>query len=120
MENNVFINDDDVIEIQVSGDQTKHTVATMGEKIERCIQQLKLEAKPALLLDDVRTIQKVTTSGRSAVVELGKKLSYDKLAFLGRPGIMRLGANLIFRAIGKSGQMHYFEDRDKAIKWLKH
>lgn len=118
MENKVFMHGKIVV-IQVVGDQTEESVQTMGKEAEKIIDQLRQEKKQVLLLDDIRKVGKVTSRGGSAVVSLGKKLKYDKLAFLGNPGILRLGANLMFQAIGKGGRLSYFEDEVKAIKWLE-
>jgi hypothetical protein len=116
--NKVFLNQHDIIEIQVIGDQTYDTVTAMGEKAARFIEPLVRQGKPVLVLDDLRQMKKVTPEGRKQVVALAKKFSYDKLAMVGDSGILRLGSNLMFQAIGKGNKLRYFEDYDKALAWL--
>lgn len=119
MENTVAINDDDIIEIKVVGNQTVQTVTEMGKTTETLIGNFRRSAKPVLILDNLVEIGSVSPEARNLVVELGKKLDYDRLAFLGRSGILRFGSNLILQAMGRGDKLKYFDDRNKAIAWLK-
>ena len=118
MENKVLINDDDIIEIKVVGDQTVRSVAEMGKQTELLIGNFRRSSKPVVILDDLTAIGSVTPDARSMVVELGKKLDYDRLAFLGKSGILRFGSNLILQAMGRGDKLKYFDNREKAVAWL--
>jgi hypothetical protein len=119
MKNEVFVNSDGIIEIKVVGDQTVSSVEDMGKAIEACIEELQTASKPVLLLDDLLEMGTVPPEARKIVVELGKKLNYEKLAFVGRSDLLRFGSNLILQAIGKGSKLKYFDDREEAIEWLK-
>lgn len=118
-DNKVTLNKDGFIEIIVVGDQTASSIVAMGEAIQTNSKLLIEQQKPVLLLDDIRQIGKVPPEGRKAVVALGKTLTYKKLAMLGKPGLIRFGANLLIRAMGQATKAKYFDQYDRAIAWLK-
>jgi hypothetical protein len=119
MSNRVFLNADTIIEIHVVGDQNAASVELMGREVDTLLTQLKAAGKPGLVLDDLLEIGKVDPDGRKLVVELGKRLDYDRLAMLGKGGLLRVGANLMLRATGRWYKARYFDDRDQAMQWLK-
>lgn len=119
MANTIFINDAGIIECQVDGNQTLESVTVMGEEIKKLLGELKTQQRPLLILDDITKIGQVDAAGRSAVIQLVKSLEYDRLVMLGNNGLIRLGANLIFRASGRSQKTKYFIDRAQAISWLQ-
>ena len=118
MANKVYLNSDEIIEIEVIGDQTVESVEIMGRQIDTLITQIKAVGKPCLLLDNLLHIGKVGPEARSKVVELTKVLDYDRAAMLGQGGLMRFGANLMLRASGKGYKIRYFDNREEAIAWL--
>lgn len=119
MTNQIFINEQDIVECVVIGDQTPQSVRTMGKKIEALLAELKSRGKPGYVLDNILGMGNVPPAGRNQVIALGKTLPYERLAMLGKGGILRLGANLIIRATGRSRKIRYFSDRSQAIRWLK-
>ncbi len=119
MGNKVYVNSDEVIEIEVIGDQNVASVELMGREINTLITQMKAVGKPCLLLDNLLQIGKVGPEARRKVVELAERLDYDRAAMLGQGGVMRFGANLMLRATGKTYKIQYFDSREQAIKWLK-
>jgi hypothetical protein len=118
MANKVYLNSDQIIEIEVIGDQNIESIEVMGRQIDTLITQMKAVGKPCLLLDNLLQIGKVGPEARTKVVELTKVLDYDRAAMLGKGGLMRFGANLMLRASGKSYHIRYFDNRDEAIRWL--
>lgn len=118
-DNRVFLNDDGIIEILVVGQQNAASVEFMGRQADTLITQRKASGKPPLILDNLLDLGPVDGPGRKLVVELAKRMDYDRLAMLGKGGIMRLGSNLMLRAIGQSYRAKYFDDREKATAWLK-
>ena len=119
MSNKVFLNETDIIECHVIGDQTTESVAAMGRKIDSLLTQLKKEKKPGLVLDDLLKMGSVPSAPRNMVIELAKSLPYDRLAMLGAGGIIRVGANIIIRVSGRHRRLRYFSDKDEALRWLK-
>lgn len=120
MSNRVFLDQDNIIEIEVVGDQNAASVELMGRQTDTLITQLKALGKPALVLDNLQQMGNVNTEARKLVVELAKRMDFDRLAMLGRSGgIMSMGTNLMLRATGRSYKMRYFSDRATAISWLQ-
>jgi hypothetical protein len=116
--NKVFVNDS-VVEIKVVGNQNAASIDLMGRDLRGKLITLRAQNKPCLVLDDLREIGTVDAAGRKLVVELAKRLDYDRLAMLGKPGVIKLGANLMLRAVGRAGSIRYFDNEDEAIAWLK-
>ena len=114
----VFINEYGLIEIIVAGDQTVESVRKMSDQSFNLVKKQREAGKPALILDNLMLIGKVPHDARKIVVETGKNLDYDKLAFVGNDTIIRLGANLILHAIGKGSKVKYFDDYGEAVSWL--
>lgn len=115
----VFLAKDGYIEIDVIGDQNVASVELMGRQVDTLVTQQKALGKPALVLDNLLEMGNVDADARKLVVELGKRLDYDRLALVGKGGpIMRFGTNLMLRATGRAYKLKYFENRDDAIKWL--
>jgi hypothetical protein len=117
--NHVFLNGEEIIEIVTEGSQTVASIEHMGREVDNLITEQKASGKPALILDNLLQLGPVEADGRKLVVELAKQLDYDRAAMLGKGGIMRLGTNLMLRAVGKSYKLRYFDDRAKAVAWLK-
>lgn len=118
MSNRVYLNKDDIIEIEVIGDQTVSSVELMGRQIDALITQMKAIGKPCLLLDNLLQIGRADPEVRRVVVELAKNLDYDRAAMVGQGGLMRFGTNLMLRATGKAYKLRYFDNREEAVLWL--
>ena len=117
--NRVFLNNEDIIEIQAIGPQNSESVEAMGRDVDSLLTEQKKVGKPGLVLDNLLELGAVDAEARKLVVELGKRLDYDRLAMLGKGGIMRLGTNLMLRATGQSYRLRYFDNREQATKWLQ-
>jgi hypothetical protein len=117
--NKVFINEDSLVEIQVIGDQTVESVKAMGEQALQLSLKQRAAGKRALILDNLLQMgSHVPPEARKTVVELIKSYDYDKLAMLGKGGVLRFGANLMLQATGKGARVKYFDDREKCVAWL--
>lgn len=119
MANRVFLNNDNIIEIEVVGDQNAASVELMGRQVDTFITQLKAVGKPCLVLDNLLQIGKVDAQARRLVVELGKRLDFDRAAMVGEGHLMSFGTNLMLRATGKGYKLKFFTDRDEAVRWLQ-
>ncbi|HET8669969.1 MAG TPA: STAS/SEC14 domain-containing protein [Candidatus Saccharimonadales bacterium] len=116
--NKVFLRNNTIIEIHVIGDQTPASIEQMGKETEALLTRQREQGLPCLILDDLTRMRVVDPDGRKKVVELARQLDYDKTAMVGKGGLLRIGANLMLRAVGKAGKIRYFDDRRKALAWL--
>jgi len=119
MQNEVYLDKQGIIVIEVVGDQDVPSVELMGRQVEQLITEQRHVGKPCLILDDLLRIGKVGPEARKMVVDLSGRLDYDRAAMLGKGGIMRFGANLMLRTSGHSYKIKYFDDRQKALAWLR-
>ncbi|HSX42673.1 MAG TPA: hypothetical protein VLF59_01155 [Candidatus Saccharimonadales bacterium] len=117
-DNRVFINDKDIIEIMVIGNQTVASIQIMGEQAISLAKRQREAGKPALLLDNLLQMGTVPAEGRKRVMELVRSSDYDRLAMFGKDTVLRLGANLILQATGRGDTVRYFEDRSLCEAWL--
>jgi len=118
-DNRVFITSDQIIEIQVVGDQTIDSIHSMGQAVQRLSKKQRAKGLPVLIIDNVLRIGTVTPEARKQVAEWGKMLDFDKLAMVGSGSILRLGAHLMLRAVDKRDQLKYFESYQTAADWLQ-
>jgi hypothetical protein len=118
MQNKVYLDSDDIINIEVVGDQTTESVTQMGRQVEGLIREQRTLGKPSLILDNLLTIGNVGPEPRQQVVDLAKRLDYDRAAMVGKGGLMKFGTNLMLRATGRSYRAKYFENLAEARRWL--
>ena len=116
--NEVYLNAHGIVEFVVRGDQTPASINRMADDADILMQQQRTAGKPAVMLDNLIEMGKVSYAGRRAVVQRAKDIDYDKLAFVINDAVIRLAAGLIVRAIGKGDKVRYFASYDDAIKWL--
>jgi hypothetical protein len=116
--NKVFINELDVIEAIVNGDQTPESINKMFDMADMLCEELRAAGKPVVTLDSLLLMGNVSVEGRKVVVERLKSMPYDRFAFLSKDRVVRLGANLILQATGQGGKVKFFDDYDQAINWL--
>lgn len=119
MSNRVFINEHELVEIIVDGDQTVASVEAMADKALQFGRKQRKAGKRALILDNLLLMGAVPPEARRRVVELAKSMDYDKLAMVGKGTVLRLGTNLMLQATGKGSRVRYFEDYDRAVAWLQ-
>lgn len=119
MQNNqVFINDQGIIEIHVVGDQTVDSVEAAGGRArDLALEQLKA-GKRAMILDNLLLMGSVPVEARKKAVDLVRSSDYDKFAMLGSDRVVRFGANLMLQATGRGSHVKYFQDYDMCVAWL--
>ena len=117
-ENDVFINEHEIIEILVCGDQTVDSVRLMGDDAMALGRKYHRADKPVLILDNLLDIGDVPPEAFKLVVSLIKSSEYDKFAMVGKGKAIRIGANFILKTIGKGKRVKYFEDLSAATRWL--
>jgi hypothetical protein len=116
--NQVFINDQGIIEIHVVGDQTVDSVRTAGERARDLATERLQAGKRAMILDNLLLMGTVPVEGRRLAVNLIQATDYDKFAMLGSDRVVRFGANLMLQATGKGSRVKYFEDHETCVAWL--
>lgn len=119
--NNVFLNDQNMIEIRVRGPQTPESVMAMADKIREFIVTLRTEQRPVLILDDISEMSlKQPSSVPKTVAAQARSLDYDRIVMLGSGNrMLRYSTNFIIQALGQSQKIKYFSDREKAMAWLQ-
>ena len=118
MINKVYIDSDGLLQILVVGDQTAASVQEMGDKLRFCIQQLRQEGRPVLILDNLLQMGATPSAVRREVAHLAKTLDFDRAVMVGGgSAAMRLGTNLMLRAVGRSNT-RYFASLESARVWL--
>jgi hypothetical protein len=117
-DNQVFIDEQGIIEIHVIGNQTVESVRAMGEQTITLAKGIRKGGKQALILDNLLQMGSVPPEARRLVVDLVRSSDYDKLAMLGSDTILRLGANLMLQATGRGSHVRYFENEEKCLSWL--
>ncbi|HSX35176.1 MAG TPA: STAS/SEC14 domain-containing protein [Candidatus Saccharimonadales bacterium] len=118
MQNKVYLDSAGIINIDVIGDQTVESVEQMGKHIEGLITEQRRLGKPSLVLDNLLQMGNVGAEARQMVVDLAKRMDYDRAAMVGKGGLMKFGTNLMLRATGRSYRTKYFEDIAEAKHWL--
>jgi hypothetical protein len=118
MANIITVNKDGFIEVKVVGDQTGESVAAMGEEVKRHLAQ---KGQRPIILDDITKLGKTDIPARQTVNHLAKTLPFERVAMYGDGStLMRVGTNLLLKAIGMGDKIRYFENRQEAIDWLTH
>jgi hypothetical protein len=118
MANSVTVHKDGFIEVKVVGDQTGETVAVMGDEVKR---HLAMKGQPPLILDDITKLGQTDIPARQMVNQLAKTLPFERVAMYGDGStLMRVGTNLLLKAIGMGGKIRYFDNRREAVEWLTH
>ncbi len=118
MQNKVYLDNDGIIVIEVIGDQDEESIQAMVLKINPLITEQRKIGKPSVILDNILQMGAVGADARKLVVQMAKQLDYDRLAMLGKGGLMRFGASLMLRATSQNYRLRYFVDEAEAKAWL--
>jgi hypothetical protein len=116
--NKVYVDDEGLLHIWVIGDQTADSVREIGEKLRFYSAELRSEGRPVLVLDNLLQMGRTTSEARGEVARIARSLDMDRGAMVGGSSrTMRLGTNLMLRAIGRHN-LRYFANLESAHKWL--
>lgn len=107
-----------IVEFIVHGDQTPDSVNKMADEANILMQERRKAGQPAMMLDDLTDMGKVSYEARKVIVQRAKEIDYDKLAFVINDAVIRMAAGLIVQAIGKGDKIRNFASHDDAVKWL--
>jgi len=118
MINKVYVDDEGILQIWVVGDQTAESVREMGEKLSLYAAQLRSQGRPVLVLDNLKAMGNTTSEARKEVARIARSLDFDRAVMVGDgSAVMRLGTNLMLRAIGRSNA-RYYSALEPAQAWL--
>jgi UDP-N-acetylmuramyl pentapeptide synthase len=117
--NNFLLHDTGIIEIITTGDRTASLIQNSAKKIFEFTASLRKEGKPVLILNDISQMGELPPEAHKIFADISRAADYDRFALVGNDNIMRLGANLIAQAIGKSDKLKYFDSHDAAMAWLQ-
>jgi 1-aminocyclopropane-1-carboxylate deaminase/D-cysteine desulfhydrase-like pyridoxal-dependent ACC family enzyme len=118
MYNKVYVDKDGLLQIWVIGDQSVESVREMGEKLQFYTTDLRSRGCPVLVLDNLLSLGTTTSNARREVSRIARSLDMDRGAMVGGGSrTMRLGTNLMLRAIGRQN-LRYFSSLESAHKWL--
>ena len=110
---------DNLLWIDVVGNQTGETVRGMGLLIEAEIAKLRAAGKPVLILDNLAGIGETPVDAVKAVAILARVLDYDRAALLDqKTALMRATTNLLLKSIGRA-DARYFSEIEAAKAWLR-
>ncbi|HSE60876.1 MAG TPA: STAS/SEC14 domain-containing protein [Candidatus Saccharimonadales bacterium] len=118
MANTVYLHNDGYIYVSVVGDQTAESVKAMGDEVKLLLEKQEAQHKPRLIFDDITKIGHTDIPARRMVADLAKTMVFDRVAMIGDgTTLMRVGTNLMLKAIGRSN-VRYFDDPKRAAAWL--
>jgi UDP-N-acetylmuramyl pentapeptide synthase len=117
-DNQVFVNDQDIIEIQAVGDQTTASIQAMGDRAHELALEHVKAGKRVIFLDDLLRLGTVPEEARDLVADLVKAGEFEKFAMLGTGEELRAEAEELLQETGRGSHVKYFEDREACITWL--
>ncbi len=109
---------DDIIQLTQTGFQTKDSIALFQAKIDDMTREMHNQGKKVLILVDVSGV----TGQEPEVLSMARerlKGEYDGLALFGTSTTVQMIVNWLLHAIGDDQRVKSFNDREKALAWLK-
>lgn len=119
MANRIFLNQDNIVEAVIEGEQTYMTFDNLTMSAQALLVQLQKEGKPRLGLIDVTNQKNFTPDTNRAAMQILESLNYDKVAIFGAKTLLTEVTKAIILAMGKTHNTKIFPDRDSAVAWLK-
>lgn len=118
MANRIFMNDDEIIEVIIEGDQTYMTFENLRYDAMDMISRLQKEGKPRRGLININKLGKFNADSNRAAMEILESLNYDKVAIFGANTILTEVTKAIILAMGKGDTTRIFANREAALEWL--
>ncbi|NDC22165.1 hypothetical protein EBZ57_02230 [bacterium] len=119
MANRIFLNQDNIVEAVIEGEQTYMTFDNLTMDAQALLVQLQKEGKPRLGLIDITNQKNFTADTNRAAMQILESLNYDKVAIFGAKTLLTEVTKAIILAMGKTNNTKIFPDRDSAVAWLK-
>ena len=118
MSNKVYMGDNGFIYVEYIGDQNATTLEQTIQKVDKVINEVKSQNKPALVVCDISKVTKHDAGARKVGSEALNTLHYDKFAICGGNFFLRSIASILVKATGKSN-VSVFKTQEEAVRWLK-
>lgn len=118
MANRIFLNNDEIIEVVIEGDQTYMTFENLKYDAMDMLSKLQKEGKQRRGIINIAKIGKFNADSNRAAMEILESLNYDKAALYGANTILTEVTKAIILAMGKGNNTKLFPDRDSAMRWL--
>jgi len=119
MANRIFLNQDNIVEAIIEGEQTYMTFDNLTMDAQALLVKLQQEGKPRLGLIDVTNQKNFTADTNRAAMQILESLNYDKVAIFGAKTLLTEVTKAIILAMGKTHNTKMFADRESAMAWLK-
>lgn len=116
MQDKIFINSDNIIEIVLVGDQTAQMFEAIYSDYLPLEEKLRSSGKPVLGLFNLTDETGFSLSSNKAALEILERINYDKVAMYDVPHYSVTEG--IVMATGKSDNTKLFKNREDAISWL--
>lgn len=118
MANRHFIGEEDLIYLDLIGDQNGNTVKKIGEDIAALAQIQRAKGKQILILTSISKVGKTPLSSRTAGLETIKKMDFDKAAIWGSSIVAQEVANFVITASGRGFKIKLCSSEQEAKDWL--
>ena len=116
--NKIFINKDDLVEIELFGNQDLATIESLVAQVRALTDQLKKKGKSLRLIANMSQLGAGTARMRRYAAEQLKSLPLDRFALYGGSPFMRNVSKFIIVAAGKGHTVKTFNTREEALGWL--
>lgn len=112
-----FLDGDIIFEVFI-GHLTADDVNRVARSADPLIELLLEKEKSVRFLIDVSQVTDTDTAANLRTKHFLATRHFDKVAFFGVPSHLSVVANLIAKASGRRGAVHFFPDRPRAMEWL--
>ena len=108
-----------IIEQSYSGDQTAASVEEGIAALQQILPKVGGSIKPARILLDLTFLGKTSAEARAAGARGIETIPIRRVAMYGTNLYNQVMVNLIFKASAKARRFRAFDNRAKAMAWLK-
>lgn len=119
MANRAFVNDQNIIEVILDGDQTAETIAESVHLAKGCADILRRQGRPIDMLFDFGTVGKTSIAARKRSVVAMGEIPYHKMAGINASPLVAFITNTVAAVTGNSNRSRHFKDRASALRWLR-
>lgn len=118
MANQVFIDDDGILQHVLGADFSADTLADSHELLVPLAEKRKQSGQPLLMLVDGRAVSKVDTYTRRAALASLEAITYERIGILVGNPYMKTMANLLLKTSGRGNKAKVFDTQEQARAWL--
>lgn len=120
MANKVFVNTEQEIgEIHLKGDQTADTINNIISQLMLADKELQRRFHRVCKFVDLTGLGRFDFGAEEATVRGVDLIDFDRLAVYGVSAVNRKIIDTILKLTKKYNKIQFFDDRDKAVAWVK-